>query len=418
MNKKMLLFFGLAILFSFSLAALGCGNGDDDDDDSGAADDDTTLDDDNDDNDDNDNDDNDNDNDDNDTGSDDDDDNDDNDDNDDDTTPVLGCIEGDYDPYWGNLHSHTSNSDGEEMPADAFLYARDTAGLDIMYVTDHLEQLYFIWEPKFNRWANCNEAADEYNQDGTYVAGCGYEYGSGFRLPFFQSTGHNNVFFCDYLMPIVQLDFHNFYQSLVECESAIGQFNHPGDEEYQNWNHFEYFADVDNQMNLYEFNSDPAWDLYFEALDAGWHISPMYNQDNHDADWGTKNGHRSGFFLADLTRTDLHTAMTERRSFASSDQNAYVKMLSDNTCWMGSILSSGGGDLTLNLEAYDADTGDGFTNIEIYGPGMALLGTIDCGGATLCTDTFEVTAVAPTYYVARANEADGDFLVAAPIWVQ
>jgi len=329
-----------------------------------------------------------------------------------------GCVEGDFNPYWGDLHAHTSYSDGEETPADAFAYARDVGQLDIMVVTDHLEQLYLPF-PTTNKWEKCHEQADAAYEPGTYLTDCGFEYGSGFILPLFQSTGHNNVFFSADLFPMIQLDFHDFYNSLAQCAACIGQFNHPGDSDHQNWNNFEYFADVDENMNLFEFNGDgPTWDMFFEALDVGWHVSPMNNQDNHSADWGAKNEDRSGFYLADLTREDLYNAMKDRRSFMSYDKDASIKMMANTKCWMGSIIKSYQTQtVSLAVEVFDGD-GDGYATIELYGPGKMLLDSADCGGQDTCSAQFDEDVLSPTYFVARANQTDGDFLVSAPIWIE
>ncbi len=255
---------------------------------------------------------------------------------DDEYSHVEGCLRGDFKPYWGVVHAHTSYSDGKLTPADAFAYGRTEGGLDILVITDHLEQLY-LPIPVENKWERCHEQALEAYVPGSFVADCGFEYGSGFQR-FFQSTGHNNVFFADRLFPMIQLDFHWFYQSLASCTPCIGQFNHPGDPTNINWNDFEYHPDVDAKMNLFEFNSSNAWALYFEALDAGWHVSPVNNQDNHDADWGTRNGDRSGFYLSELTREALKDAMEDRRSFMSTDRNAAIRTMAFGRCWMGSIL--------------------------------------------------------------------------------
>jgi hypothetical protein len=326
------------------------------------------------------------------------------------TVVPSGCIEGTFQVYYGNLHAHTSNSDGSGSPEEAFAWARDMGHLDIMFVTDHLEQLYL----GLDRWSGCRDAADAANAPGTYVAMCGFEYGSGLDA-MFRPSGHNNVFYPEGLFPPIQRDFHNFYRSLVDCAGCIGQYNHPGDGVAQHWNHFEYFADVDERMTLYEFNSDPAWDMFFQALDAGWHISPVYDQDNHGADWGTKNDNRSGLWLTALDRESLYTGMLERRSFATTDKNAAVRMMAEDTCWMGSILS-GYPTVDLEVEATDTDATDSFATIELYGPAQTLLETFDCAGASPCTATFSYPVTDPTYFVARVTQTDGGVLVAAPIW--
>jgi hypothetical protein len=323
-----------------------------------------------------------------------------------------GCILGSFQPFYGNIHAHTKNSDGEGKPADAFAHARDVAHLDIQFITDHLEQLYQIpclWED--DDWPDCNEQADVAYVPGTFISGCGFEYGTSIG----GLTGHNNVFFSKKLFPCLQLYFEQFYGTLKACYGCTGQFNHPGDVGTQTWNDFQYFPDVDPRMNLFEFNSDPAWDLFFKTLDKGWHVSPVYNQDNHGADWGSKNDSRSGFWLTDLTRESLQTAMTEQRSFATTDRNATITLKTVEGCWMGSMLS-GLDSMSVKAVAEDIDPGDGFVGMEFWGPGQTLIQSKVCEGAVTCEDALTVAVPAATYVFARARQTDGQYLVSAPIW--
>jgi len=39
--------------------------------------------------------------------------------------------------FFGNLHSHTSYSDGSGTPSEAYAHARDVAKLDFMAITEH-----------------------------------------------------------------------------------------------------------------------------------------------------------------------------------------------------------------------------------------------------------------------------------------
>ena len=331
-----------------------------------------------------------------------------------DAPPPLprGCIQGSYTPYFGNFHAHTGYSDGAKTPREAFQYARDVAGLDILVVTDHLEQLHL---PLGDRWGACKAEAAAEQRPGAFVASCGFEYGSGFT-PLASSTGHANVFFSADLFVAIQLDFRDFYATLTACADCVGQVNHPGSDKDEHFNHFEYHATADARLNLFEFNSDPAWELYFEALDAGWHLSPMLNQDNHDADWGTENDHRSGVLLDTLDLPALQAALRQRRTFSTEDKNAAITVIAAGACWMGSILA-GTGVVDLVVEARDVDTADGFAAITLYGRGQQQLDDFDCQGQNPCLATFAVTAAQSPYFVARADQADNDRLIAAPIWL-
>jgi hypothetical protein len=402
---------GLIGLIASFASGLAC---EDDDDDAAA----TTDDDNNDDNDsvaDDDDDDNDDDND------DDDDNNDNNDDDDnDDTTiePVIGCVEGDFAPYWGDMHAHTSYSDGELTPLEAFPYGRDEGELDVLIITDHVEQMFLSF-PVLREYEKCQEAADEFYEPGVYLADCGFEFYNAIQLPSFETRGHVNVFFKKELAgwPYVVFTVAGLYNALQRCPTCIMQYNHPGSDPNQTWNNFEYFETADVQVNLIEMNGgDQTWDALFRALDAGWHVSPTLNQDNHDPNWGTRDDRRSGLFLADLTREELRDAMRARRSFATWDKNAWISLIADETCWMGSILS-GYATLTLDVEAVDLDAGDDFASITFYGPGMTELATVDCAGQNPCVGNLDLEVTAPTYIVARAVQTDTQAIVSAPIWV-
>ncbi|MEI6309450.1 MAG: hypothetical protein WCP58_07400, partial [bacterium] len=73
-------------------------------------------------------------------------------------------------PYFGLLHAHTSYSDGEGAPAQAFTYARDSAGLDFLALTDHGELLSDA------EWADTRSQADAFTSTGSFAALAGFEW--------------------------------------------------------------------------------------------------------------------------------------------------------------------------------------------------------------------------------------------------
>jgi len=334
------------------------------------------------------------------------------------TVPPVGCIQGDYKVYFGNFHAHTSNSDGVETPDFAFKYGRDEGELDIFAITDHLEQLYTLYGMADSDLPDCIETAKSLT-DENYLALCGYEYGSGFKVSLETglniSTGHSNVFFHDKLFPIAQLDFRDYYKSLETCFDCIAQFNHPGDEETQTFNEFEPYQPIFNKMALYEFNgAGDVWNLFFLALSKGWYLSPTFNQDNHSANWGTADDNRTGLYMSTFSMDGLMESFVQRRTFATEDKNASIKMLAGGICWMGSQLS-GVKNIKISVEVADRDN-EGFEKIELFDGLQNIISEVNCDSKPECVLLFDLSVEFPMHIVARATQTDGQKIVSAPLW--
>lgn len=331
---------------------------------------------------------------------------------------ITGCnVATGQNVYWGNLHAHTAEySDGSGTVDQAFAYARDTADLDIMVLTDHVEQIILVG----GGYAGYTAKADAWYATGTYLAMAGFEYGSGFSIIPPSSAGHINVFFATSDFGAGDLDYRDFYDHLYSCAGCIGQFNHPGDGTTFRWDDFDYDADAAKRMRLLDFDTpEDPWGQYFDALTKGWSVSPMWNQDNHGADWGTKNDHRSGLWISALDRTQLYDAMLNNRTFATADKKAWIKLLAYGSCWMGSKLR-GVTSIPITVEVNDTDNDHGFASIELFGPNRTTpLASQDCAGAMTCTASFNVTVPVPpgvTFALARATMTNGAYLVSAPVW--
>jgi hypothetical protein len=326
--------------------------------------------------------------------------------------PLLVLSQGTYQAYFGNLHSHTSNSDGTGEPADAYTYARYTAGLDFLAVTDHLEQIgnIPIIDPE---WSGCQDDADDATVNGTFVGIAGWEWGSPVH-------GHVNVFNTnDLITDAVNLwyttDLPAFYNWVLTHAPAFAQFNHPGDEIYfTNWNNFAYVSNaLDNVFPLIEFQTvQEATDYYELALAQGWHLSPVWNQDNHSADWGTKNDCRAGIWATSLTRQALFNAINAGRTFATMDKNAKI--------WIDLSGTPMGGQLPIQilmpLHLYLSDANnESWLSIQLVTKNGVLM---DLGVHTGNLDTtFNINLTTDQWVFVRAIQADGNYLWSAPVYV-
>ncbi|MBM4091651.1 MAG: hypothetical protein FJ276_19820 [Planctomycetes bacterium] len=84
-----------------------------------------------------------------------------------------------YQVFWGDVHGHTSHSDGKGSLDDYFTYARDVSNLDFAIVTDHdFGNGNPTWHMPKDTWALTQDKADEYTVDGKFIAIAGYEWTS------------------------------------------------------------------------------------------------------------------------------------------------------------------------------------------------------------------------------------------------
>ena len=322
----------------------------------------------------------------------------------------AGSILGDYRPFFGNLHSHTSYSDGEDLPSDAFYYARYTAGIDFLAVTDHSEQMS-PWNPlpPYFRWAKLQKQANAANDEGSFVALAGYEYSH-------VLAGHLNVFGTDVLIWYPDTFYlQDFYQEILGCPGALVQFNHPYDEDYfHNWFDFFYAGlGIDRRISLIEADGfhEHFEDGYIRALEKGWHVAPVANQDNHGPDWGDKDSRRTGLWVESLTRDNVLDCIRDRRCFSSTDTDGWI-FLAGNGKSMGWGTRTTPVDLTVVIHDTIDDTWD---RIELIGPGGAILATEYPDSEDF---TWEVTEhpTADTYWYAKAYQEDGQLLISTPFW--
>ncbi len=304
--------------------------------------------------------------------------------------------------FYGNLHSHTSFSDGQLTPHDAYTYAKEIAGLDFLAVTDHMEQL------STSEYNQTQASAQSHSINGEFIAIFGYEWGS----PYY---GHCNVY-NQLEMPGV-LTYSNWsgFRSWLEARpDAIAEFNHPGDESYfNNWYDFEYKGEkTDSSFALIEFqNIEQATNWYELALNKGWHLSPVWNQDNHSADWGTKNNGRAGIWAEELTLNSLLESIRKGRTFATMDKNASVWIESENYQMGNRMPTYTGMPLRVILNDQDNET---WETIELV--------TNDGVIASFSSISNIDTIVSPNlnhkkYIFVRAIQSDGDYIWSAPIYL-
>ena len=281
-----------------------------------------------------------------------------------------------YNLYFGDLHTHTSYSDGTGTPWEAYA-AAIAAGADFMAITEHVTtaNAYDAWTMDMDEWADLQAAAAFYTSR-KFVAMPAYEFW------LLANDGEINV----YNTPEIPDDrlvrglqrLGVFYDWLVQQHGAVGQFNHPlyvSD----NFNDYSFYDEArDAGMNVLEIYNDEFYEESFlMALDAGWHLMPSANSDTHYADWIADHELRTVLLAEKLTHDHLYAAMSARRGYATMDKNLRIYYTLNDEI-MGTILSEPASSYTASVQISDADAlagdlNDAVTLIEILSDGGAVV---------------------------------------------
>ncbi len=322
--------------------------------------------------------------------------------------------------YFGSLHGHSNKSDGEGWPSEVYAYARDVAGFDFYALTDHGFLLYG------SEWQTIENHRAAANIDHEFIAMRGFEWSN-------NTAGHINVFDVDvytsFLLTITLAAGFNW----IEEHDGIGQFNHPGDAMWMDFNNMKYENTARDYMALVEVGNGNKgvtdgryYPYYVMGLDNGWRLAPANNLDNHSL-WFDSECHRTAIVADELTQPALLNAIRNRRVYATDDPDMEITFRHEDGTWMGS-------ETDINL-LYDDSTkfyievqdNEAILKLELISRGGAVVAAQSFhDGETKVVWTPRVDIEEDTYFFVRVTEqntvetsTDGDIQlsVTAPIWI-
>ena len=307
-----------------------------------------------------------------------------------------------YQVFYGQLHSHTKDSDGGRnvelplgTPKDAYEYAQ-AAGLDFFSVADHCSYPYDPVNAPYGNdgltveeYNNLKEVADFFNVDRTFVTFYGFEWTSDDT-----SWGGPDTLLGKGHLTIINSPDHceadevptNDLNGLVDWMSnptrdCIAFFNHPGQYGYDFDKFLFNYSDKIVGMELWN-RSDDYYDqgsatgpnnngIWFDnALGKGWYLGAAGSGDNHYRDWGTQNEWRMAVLAEEKTRPSIYDAIKARRFYSTRDKNL-VLTFTGNGAQMGSKIKIKGGRLDVMIEASDGD-GEIFSKIYLLKNGRRI----------------------------------------------
>ena len=340
-----------------------------------------------------------------------------------------------YQLYFGQLHSHTNISDGAGTVEEAFAHASNVDNLDFLAVTDHSNSFDNESDSRVDLGVDLTGVSSEWKEGhkaAAAVTGDDFVGLYGFEMTWSDGFGHINTFNTPGFESRSNSEFgnksgstegyQNYYDKLVEVESSLSQFNHPG----TTFGDFQDFAfydpQVDQRITLIEVGNGegaigssgyfPSYEYYTRTLDKGWHVAPTNNQDNHKGNWGDSNTARSVVLASSLTEDAIYDAIRNYRVYATEDNDLSI-LYSLNGNAMGSILNKQD-DVEITADITDpTDTAD--MKVEVVVNGGLVIGTQTLTGGK-GTVNFDFDSNDYSYYYLRITQADGNIAVTAPVW--
>ncbi|MBR3952102.1 MAG: CehA/McbA family metallohydrolase [Oscillospiraceae bacterium] len=358
--------------------------------------------------------------------------------------------EAQYELYFGQLHSHTTYSDGSGSLESALSYIAnlpESANVDFVAFTDHsnyfdtsgaanpeaaLYDLSLATGESQKMWREYTGAIDEFNASQSKVVALG-----GFEMTWSGGPGHINTFNTEGIVSRNNTTLNNktndagmkaYYALLSQPEGAdsLSQFNHPGST-FGTFTDFAYWdALIDTRIQMVEVGNGegqigaggyyPSYEYYTMALDKGWHLAPTNNQDNHKGKWGNANDARDVVLTDNFSEEGIYQAIRDMRMYSTEDKNLEIGY-TVNGLLLGSSITEVPEKLNLEVTVYDPDKSDSISKVEVIVNSGKVAYTWD-DPADLADGALSVE-LDPTYsyYYIRVTEGDGDLAVTAPVWV-
>lgn len=326
--------------------------------------------------------------------------------------------EGELAVFIGLLHSHTSFSDGANVPDYAYAYARDVGGLDFLGITEHSNLFDEAFDyQKSRKLKELRKAAQRATEEGRFVGLIGSE------TTWYNQFGHMSIYSDDLYLNAYEVKYNTiptYYETISRWGDVINQWNHPWSCGVRHLDSFSpYDEKLDSVMHLLEVNpyEDPdqgGLGYYIKALEMGYHVAPCGSQDNHKEDWGTQNNLRTGILSPRLTKAHLLDAIRRRRVYFTCCPSLRV-FYRLNGCVMGSRIARAD-RYECSVQAEVSDRSAELRLVEILGSGGSVVAQKAVEGYRGAV-TLSITDCQDSYLFARIQLSNGEFAVTSPVWI-
>ncbi len=358
--------------------------------------------------------------------------------------PAVG-----YQYLYGNLHAHSSYSDGNKedltkKPIDDYRFARDANCMDFLGISEHNHSgagMNIANYPLGFADANIvnlepgsggNTMLTLWGMEWGVISGGGHVLTYGFNDQLIGWEAGNYNIFC------AKNDYSSLFNLINGQSNAFATLAHPNFTDFGNIAS-TYSASADNAVVGTAIESGPAFatntdysnfpfplsdfEYYKTMLAKGYKLGPTMDADNHYFTFGRQSTNRLVVLANSKTRADLVSAIKEMRFYASNDCNVKVDFKCNSNPMGSSLTLAGVPSITVNVT--DPESFDTVDSIYIVGArvgGSSALDTIKryVNQSSITFDVNDPLNIQPNnttyYYFVVIRQADGQKVVTAPIW--
>jgi hypothetical protein len=342
--------------------------------------------------------------------------------------------------YYGNLHAHSSYSDGNKdgillTPAQDYEYAKESLQMDFLGISEHnhsgagmARSNYFLGVSQANA-ATSSDFVALYGQEWGVISGGGHVLVYGVDSLIGWETNNYHIF-------VAKSDYtgvNGLFKKLNARPNSFATYAHPNSSDYNNISNIAYNVSVDSAVAGCAVESGPAFSTatnysdfpasmsylsyYLKMLSKGYHLGPLMDHDTHYTNFGRANENRMVVLAPSLTKNNLIAAIKARRFYATQDMDTRVTYTINNNP-MGSIITGGTAPI-ISAGVTDPTSPTATRTIRLmYGiPGSGVLATqlaSSTTGTLSYTDNALATGVTRYYYLDIT--VNGRRTITAPIW--
>ncbi len=355
----------------------------------------------------------------------------------------LGSLAQTYNYYYGNLHSHSDYSDGNQdkassglsLPWQDFNFAKSSYHMDFLGISEHNHSNAGMALANFSKGFT--------QADTTTTASFISLYGMEWGVTTNSYDGHVLIYGVNQLIGweagnydvyCAKSDYPSLWPIINGYSNSFATLCHPSNGQFQNLDGTSLNTDAETALvgcvvrsgaafsTTTDYSDAPAtlYETYFRKLLAkGYHIGPTIDHDNHNTTFGRTAKTRTVVLATSLSAANIIDAYRNMRFYASDDWNAQVSF-TVGADQMGSVINTYGSS-NINVTVTDPDAGDNVSAIQVYYgvPGSGTAATVLTSNSSSSSLNYtHTTSVGDNYYYyAKITQADGDIMWTAPIWI-